>query len=64
MDDMEKALVTLMKVTNGLMRRAMFGVVSGKTKITRKLKKLGKTDNLKELDETKGPDWREYLSNW
>lgn len=61
MDDIEKALVTLMKVTNRLMRRTMI-VVSRKTKITKKLKKLGNSDVLKVLDESEGPNWREYIS--
>lgn len=57
-----------MKVMNELMCRAMVGVVSGQTKITRRLKKLGKIDELKDLDELEGPEWREYIfligDNW
>lgn len=61
-EDMEKALATLMRVTNRLMRRAMLGASSSETKLTRKLKKQGKTDTLKLLDESEGLDQHEYIA--
>lgn len=38
---MEKALVSLMIVTNRLMRRVMLGVTSGEAKITKKIEEAG-----------------------
>lgn len=62
MDDMEKSIITLMRVTNDLMCRAMVGVVSSQTKIRKTLKKMGKTKEMKDQFEEEGLDWREYVS--
>lgn len=57
MEDMEKVIITLMKVTDGLMCHAMVGTVTSQTKIKRKLKKIEKQDEEKDLAHEDGLDW-------
>lgn len=57
-----------MKVTNGLMCHAMVGAITGQTKIKRKLKKIRKREEEKDLAHEVGPNRREFISqigeNW
>lgn len=48
MDDMEKKIITLMKVTNRIICHAMVGAVLRQTKIKKMLKKMGKSEDKKD----------------
>lgn len=68
MKDMEKTITTSMKVIDGLMRCRMVGVVTDQSKIKRKMEKLWKQEEKKDMTHVAGLDQREYVSqigeNW